>query len=127
MGKLANQLIIACSLQGIAEAFAYSAAHGVEAGPLLEILQAATADSRMLRSRVPVPGLQPEMPASRDWQPGFTAEFMAKDLTFALLEATGLEVDLPGAALVERELQEVISNGDAQKDWTVFATSIRPR
>ena len=35
----------------------------------------------------PVPGLQPAMPASNDWAPGFAADFMAKDLDFALRAA----------------------------------------
>lgn len=121
VAKLANQIIIATTVLGLSEAFAYAQAEGVDAAQLHEILQAATADSAMLRTRVPVPGLQGEMPASNDWRPGFSAEFMAKDLGFALAGAAGVGVNVPGTALVFDLLQRVRDAGDGGCDWTIFS------
>ncbi len=121
VAKLANQIIIANTMLGIAEAFSYTQAEGVDAAGLLEVLQAATADSRMLRTRTPVPGLQPGMPASNAWRPGFTADFMAKDLRFALDGAAAVNVATPGLALVAELLERARTAGHGKDDWTVFS------
>ncbi len=124
IAKLANQMIIGTTMLGIAEAFAYCQAEGVDAAALLQVLEAATADSKMLRTRTPVPGLQPAMPASNDWRPGFTADFMAKDLGFALAGANALDLPTPGLALVAALLDRARDAGHGQDDWTVLSQFI---
>lgn len=121
VAKLANQMIIACTVLGIAEAFSYGQAAGVDAAKMLEVLHGATAESAMLRTRVPVPGLQPGMPASRDWAPGFTADFMAKDLRFAIDDVHQVGVPAPGLELVAALLDRARESGSGDCDWTIFS------
>ena len=121
VAKLANQMIIACTVLGIAEAFSYGQAAGVDAAKMLEVLHGATAESAMLRTRVPVPGLQPGMPASRDWAPGFTADFMAKDLRFAIDDVAEVGVSAPGLELVAALLDRARESGSGNSDWTIFS------
>lgn len=121
VAKLANQIVIAANVLGIAEAFKYAAEREVPLDRLLEALLGATANSKMLQTRVPVAGLQPDMPASRDWRPGFRADFMAKDLDFALDDAAGVGRELRTAELVRGLLRLVRADGRADRDWTVFS------
>ncbi len=121
ISKLANQIIIGTTVLGLSEAFAYTQAEGVDPARLLEVLKAATADSAMLRSRTPVPGLQDGMPASNDWLPGFSADFMAKDLGFALEGAGAANTPCAGTALVHELLLQVIAAGRGDSDWTLIS------
>lgn len=121
VAKLANQIVIAANVLGISEAFRYASERAVPLDRLLEALLGATANSKMLQTRVPVTGLQPDMPASRDWQPGFRADFMAKDLDFALDDAAGVGLELRTAELVRELLRLVGADGRADRDWTVFS------
>ncbi len=121
VAKLANQIVIAANVLGIAEAFRYASEREVPLDRLLEALLGATANSKMLQTRVPVAGLQPGMPASRDWCPGFRADFMAKDLDFALEDAAGAGRELRTAEIVRGLLRLVRADGRADRDWTVFS------
>lgn len=121
VAKLANQVVIAATVLGISEAFKYAAARDVPADRLLEVLTGATANSKMLQTRVPVPGLQPEMPASNDWRPGFSSDFMAKDLDFALSDAAGSGRELRSAEVVRALLRLAQTHGHGSSDWTVFS------
>ena len=51
------------------------------------MLTHATGDCVAVRTRLPVPGVVPESPASNGWQPGFMTDLMAKDLDLALAYA----------------------------------------
>jgi len=121
VAKLANQIIISATVLGIAEAFDLATTRGVAPDKLLEVLAGATANSKMLGTRVPVPGLQPAMPASNDWRPGFFADFMAKDLDFALSEAADCGVMLRSTEIVREVLKRVQADGRGRNDWTVFS------
>lgn len=120
VAKLANQICCGANQLGISEAFAYAMAEGIDPAKLYEILITAGADSKMLRSRAPVPGIQPGMPASNDWEPGFTADFMVKDLNLAVLDASGTGVQLRSAELVLKLLASAQQDGHGQDDWTIF-------
>lgn len=126
VGKLANQMIIATTVLGIAEALAYTQAEGLDPARLVEVLQAATADSAMLRTRAPIVGLQPGMPASNGWKPGFTADFMAKDLGFAIKGAHKAGVPVAGAEMVAGLLEQLQARGQGGDDWTAISALVRP-
>ena len=60
---------------------------GVDMGKLLEVLTHATGDCVAVRTRLPVPGVVPDSPASNGWRPGFMTDLMAKDLDLAMAYA----------------------------------------
>lgn len=121
VAKLANQITIAATVLGISEAFRYTQARGIDSAKLRAVLEGATADSAMLRTRVPVAGLQPHAPASNGWRPGFTTDFMAKDLDFALADAAEIDLELTSTNLVRRILSLVQSDGRGGDDWTILS------
>ena len=62
---------------------------------LFEVLTHATGDCVAVRTRLPVPGVVPDSPASNGWQPGFMTDLMAKDLDLALAYAVRRGVPVP--------------------------------
>ena len=81
--KICNNLILAVSMIGVCEAFAMADRLGLERQTLFDIVSKATGQCWALTSYCPVPGPVPNAPSNRDYQPGFTAAMMLKDLRLA--------------------------------------------
>ena len=86
--KICNNLILAVSMIGVCEAFAMADRLGLERQTLFDIVSKATGQCWALTSYCPVPGPVPNAPSNRDYQPGFTAAMMLKDLRLAQGAAT---------------------------------------
>jgi 3-hydroxyisobutyrate dehydrogenase len=107
--KLCNNLIAGATMVALAEACAIAEREGVDAATLFEILAASTADSRVLRVRFPLPGVDAAHPSSSDYEPLFALDLIVKDLALSceLAEEVGLDVRMAASALAEyRRAQE---------------------
>ena len=103
--KLCNNLIAGATMAAIAEACAIAEREGIDPGTLYELLTSSTGDSRVLRTRFPLPGVDPSHPSSNGYEPLFMLELIAKDLGLAL-ELAG-DAPVASAALAEyRRAQE---------------------
>ena len=99
--KLCNNLIAGATMAAIAESCAIAVREGLDPATLYELLTASTGDSRVLRTRFPLPGVEDAHPASNGFAPLFTLDLIAKDLGLArdLAEGHGVEVPVAEAAL----------------------------
>ncbi|MBN9669833.1 3-hydroxyisobutyrate dehydrogenase [Roseibium aggregatum] len=86
--KICNNMILGISMIGVSEAFVLAEKLGLEAQKLFDISSTASGQCWSLTSYCPVPGPLPASPANRDYQPGFAAAMMLKDLKLAQ-EAAG--------------------------------------
>jgi 3-hydroxyisobutyrate dehydrogenase len=103
--KLCNNLIAGATMAAIAEACAISEREGIDPRTLYDLLTSSTGDSRVLRMRFPLPGIDPSHPSSNDYEPLFMLDLIAKDLALVLELADGAPV--AAAALAEyRRAQE---------------------
>jgi 3-hydroxyisobutyrate dehydrogenase len=81
--KICNNMILGISMIGVSEAFVLAEKLGLDAQKLFDISSTASGQCWALTSYCPVPGPLPASPANRDYQPGFAAEMMLKDLKLA--------------------------------------------
>ena len=95
--KLCNNLIAGVTMVALAEACAIAEREGIDAALLYELLTTSTGDSRVLRTRYPLPGVDPAHPSSHGYEPLFMLALIAKDLALAL--ALGGEMPVVAAAL----------------------------
>jgi 3-hydroxyisobutyrate dehydrogenase len=103
--KLCNNLIAGATMAAIAEACAIAEREGIDPGTLYDLLTSSTGDSRVLRTRFPLPGVDPSHPASNGYEPLFMLDLIAKDLGLALELAE--DAPVASAALAEyRRAQE---------------------
>ena len=93
--KICNNMMLAIAMVGVSEAFTMAARLGLSAQALFEVASRSSGQSWALTSYCPVPGLVPSSPANRDYQPGFTAAMMAKDLRLAQDAANSVDVATP--------------------------------
>ena len=81
--KICNNMILGISMIGVCEAFALADRLGLDRRKLFDISSQSSGQCWSLTSYCPVPGPVADSPANRDYQPGFTAEMMLKDLRLA--------------------------------------------
>lgn len=101
--KLCNNLIAGATMVAIAEACAVAEQEGLDAATLYELVTASTGDSRVLRTRYPLPGADPSHPVSSDYEPLFALDLIAKDLELAraLAAEHGIVPVIAAAALAD--------------------------
>ncbi|MDZ4867297.1 MAG: 3-hydroxyisobutyrate dehydrogenase [Alphaproteobacteria bacterium] len=81
--KICNNMLLAISMIGTCEAFVLAEKLGLDHETLFKISSTASGQCWSLTSYCPVPGPVPASPANRDYQAGFTAAMMLKDLKLA--------------------------------------------
>jgi 3-hydroxyisobutyrate dehydrogenase len=81
--KICNNMILGISMIAVCEAFVLAEKLGLDPHKLFEISSQSSGQCWSLTSYCPVPGPVPASPANRDYQPGFTAAMMLKDLKLA--------------------------------------------
>jgi 3-hydroxyisobutyrate dehydrogenase len=107
--KLCNNLMAGVNMVAIAEACAVAEHAGIDAATLYGLITRSTGDSRVLRTRFPLPGADDSHPSNRDFEPMFMLDLIAKDLALAceLAEEHGVEPAVAQTALAAyREAQE---------------------
>lgn len=81
--KICNNMILGISMIGVCEAFVLAEKLGLSHQSLYDVASTASGQCWSLTSYCPVPGPVPASPANRDYQPGFAAALMLKDLKLA--------------------------------------------
>jgi 3-hydroxyisobutyrate dehydrogenase len=108
--KICNNMILGVSMIVVSEAFVLAEKLGLDAQKLFDISSKSSGQCWSLTNYCPAPGLVPSAPANRDYQPGFTAAMMLKDLKLAqdAARASGATAPLGAgaAAVYERFVQE---------------------
>ena len=105
--KMVNQLLIAGTMLGMAEALSYAKEAGLNPETVLQSVGGGAAASWSLTN------LAPRILKS-DFAPGFFIEHFLKDLRIALDEARALGLDLPCATAAERTYRALAEAGYAR-------------
>ena len=81
--KICNNMILGISMIAVSEAFVLAEKLGLDHQKLFDISSKSSGQCWSMTSYCPVPGPVPTSPANRDYQAGFTAAMMLKDLKLA--------------------------------------------
>lgn len=81
--KICNNMMLGIQMISVCEAMALAEKLGLDQQKLFDISAQASGQCWSLTTYCPVPGPVPSSPANRDYQPGFTAAMMLKDLRLA--------------------------------------------
>lgn len=82
--KICNNMMLAIQMIAVCEGFGLAEKLGLDAQKLYDISSTATARCWSLNDYCPAPGPVPTSPANRDYEPGFAAALMLKDLRIAM-------------------------------------------
>lgn len=98
--KMANQIMIAATMVGMSEMLVYAKAAKLDLQKVLTTLSSGGADNWSMDNYAP-------RILNGDFQPGFYAKHLLKDLRIALDEAAKMGLTLPGTQLAENLYQEL--------------------
>ncbi len=117
--KICNNMILGISMIAVSEAFALAAKLGLDAQKLFDISSKSSGQCWSMTTYCPVPGPVPTSPANRDYQAGFTADMMLKDLKLAQAAAHASGAATPMGAEAASFYQLVSNAGLGGKDFSV--------
>jgi len=112
--KLANQIIVACNIQALAEALTLAQKAGVDPELMFQAIRGGLAGSTVMEAKAPM------MIAGND-KPGFKIDLHIKDLNNALDCAHTVGSPLPMTAAVQEVMQWLHNNGCGQNDHSAIA------
>ncbi|KAL2473859.1 putative 3-hydroxyisobutyrate dehydrogenase [Forsythia ovata] len=116
--KICNNLAMAVSMLGVSEAFALGQSLGIAASTLTKIFNSSSARCWSSDSYNPVPGVMDGVPASRNYDGGFSSKLMAKDLNLAAASAKEVSLTFPLTTLAEEIFTELNNAGYGTKDFS---------
>lgn len=111
--KLANQIIVACNIQAVAEALTLAKKAGVDPELVFQAIKGGLAGSTVMNAKAPM------MIEGND-KPGFKIDLHIKDLNNALDCAHTVGSPVPMTAAVQEILQWLHNNGCGQNDHSAI-------
>jgi len=125
--KICNNMILGVSMIAVCEAFVLAEKLGLDAQKLFDISSKSSGQCWSLTSYCPVPGPVPNSPANRDYQAGFTAAMMLKDLKLAQDAARAGGATTPLGAEAAAVYERYCGAGGAAQDFSGIIQFLRGR
>ena len=110
--KMVNQICIAGLLQGLAEGVSFAQRAGLEVDEVVDVIGQGAAQSWQMDNRA-------STMAEGEFDFGFAVEWMLKDLSICLDEASRNGARLPVASLVEQFYRQVDQRGGSRWDTKI--------
>src|SRR5665647_795087 len=123
--KICNNMILGVSMIAVSEAFVLAEKLGLDHQKLFDISSKSSGQCWSMTSYCPVPGPVPASPANRDYQAGFTAAMMLKDLKLAQAAAKTSGVTTQLGADAERIYSAYVESGEAGRDFSGIIRFVR--
>lgn len=123
--KICNNMILGVSMIAVSEAFVLAEKLGLDAQKLFDISSKSSGQCWAMTSYCPVPGPVPTSPANRDYQAGFTATMMLKDLKLAQDAALAAGATTPLGAEAAALYGLYAGSGEAARDFSAIVRFLR--
>jgi 3-hydroxyisobutyrate dehydrogenase len=116
--KICNNMILGATMVATCEGFAMAGKLGLDLQTFFDISSKASGQSWSMTSYCPVPGVGPETPADHDYEGGFAAVLMLKDLKLAMDAAQSVGAYTPMGGEAEELFQRFVDRGGGGKDFS---------
>src|SRR5437016_6161263 len=123
--KICNNMILGISMIAVSEALVLAEKLGLDHQKLFDISSKSSGQCWSLTNYCPVPGLVPTSPANRDYQAGFTAAMMVKDLKLAQDAARAAGASTPIGAEAAALYGLFVGNGHGARDFSGIIRFLR--
>ena len=115
--KVANQIIVALTIEAVGEALLLAAKAGADPAKVRQALMGGFANSRILE-------VHGERMVKRSFDPGFRIELHQKDLNLALTTGRQLGVSLPNTATAQELFSACAAHGGAAWDHSAMVRAL---
>jgi 2-hydroxy-3-oxopropionate reductase len=115
--KVANQIIVALTIEAVGEALLFASKAGADPAQVRKALLGGFASSRILE-------VHGERMINREFDPGFRIELHQKDLNLALAGARALKISLPNSATCQELFNACAAHGGARWDHSAMVKAL---
>src|SRR5438105_217626 len=116
--KICNNMILGATMAATCEAFVLAQELGLNLQTFFDISSKASGQSWSMTTYCPVPGVGPDTPADHDYEGGFAAALMLKDLKLAADAARSVGAYTPMGGEAEELYQRFVDRGGGAKDFS---------
>jgi 3-hydroxyisobutyrate dehydrogenase len=123
--KICNNMLLGASMIATCESFVLAQKLGLDPQTYFDIASKASGQCWSMTSYCPVPGVGPQTPADRDYEGGFAAGLMLKDLRLAMEAAQSVDAYTPMGSEAETLYARFAESlGGAGKDFSAIIRMI---
>ena len=122
--KICNNMLLGATMAATCEAFVLAQKLGLDAQTFYDISSKASGQSWSMTSYCPVPGVGPETPADRNYEGGFAAALMLKDMKLAMEAAQAAGAYTPMGGEATELYERFVERGGASKDFSALIKMI---
>ena len=122
--KICNNMMLGIQMISVCEGMALAQRLGLSPQRLFEISKVSSGQCWSLTSYCPVPGPVPGSPANRDYEPGFAAAMMVKDLRLAQAAAQAVRASTPLGAEAYQLYNLFAGSGNEGLDFSAIIKMI---
>jgi 2-hydroxy-3-oxopropionate reductase len=115
--KVANQIIVALTIEAVGEALLFASKMGADPGKVRQALMGGFASSRVLE-------VHGERMIKRSFEPGFRIELHQKDLNLALTAARQIGLSLPNTAMAQELFNACGARGGKAWDHSAMVRAL---
>jgi len=116
--KICNNMLLAVSMIGTCEAIHLADQLGLDRQKLFDVVSTASGSCWSMNTYCPAPGIGPVSPADNDYQPGFAAALMLKDLGLSQEAAQQVAATTPLGAHAAALYQTMVDDGEGEMDFS---------
>ncbi len=126
--KICNNMILGITMIGTCEAFALADKLGLDRQKMFDVVSTSSGYSWTMNAYCPAPGVGPQSPADNNYQPGFAADLMLKDLRLSQQAAESADADTPMGALAQALYATFVEEEDgAGRDFSAMLPRFEKR
>ncbi|WP_109311594.1 3-hydroxyisobutyrate dehydrogenase [Ruegeria sp. AU67] len=119
--KICNNMILGVTMIATCEAFALADKLGLDRQKMFDVVSTSSGYSWTMNAYCPAPGVGPASPADNDYQPGFAAELMLKDLRLSQQAAESSDADTPMGQVATTLYEKFVESEDGLgKDFSAM-------
>ncbi len=116
--KICNNMLLGISMIGACEAFSLASKLGLSQSALFDVVSTSSGSCWSVNTYCPVPDVGPQSPADNDYQPGFAASLMLKDLDLSQQAADDVGAPTPLGRHATDLYKAMVDAGHAGTDFS---------
>ena len=118
--KACNNMLLATTMIGVGEALSLGKNLGLDPQKLFEILSTSTGSCWAINNYCPIKEVGPQSPADNNFQPGFSASLMLKDLTIALKSINATNTSAPFGTKAQENFENMVNQKKGNLDFSAI-------
>ena len=118
--KACNNMLLATTMIGVGEALSLGKNLGLNPQKLFEILSTSTGSCWAINNYCPIKGVGPISPADNNFEPGFSASLMFKDLSIALKAIQSTNTSAPFGTKAQENFERMVNSKKGSLDFSAI-------